>query len=253
MKRERIINLPGVVTALIAVLIVIQLAVESAPQSVGFYAMVYFSFIPARVSFLLAPSGVLRALADMDGDELASLLNTAQYCWWTPLSYAFLHANWTHLAINGVMLAAFGAPVAHRLGTLRFLLFFAATAIAGALAHLVAHPFDLAPVVGASAAISGAMAAIVRFAFARGGPLDQNRGRRDDDNAGDSSLSLWSVFSNRRATAFLLTWLAANVAFGLIAQPPGGGVIAWEAHIGGFIAGLLLFGWFDPAVRRARP
>jgi membrane associated rhomboid family serine protease len=44
-----------------------------------------------------------------------------------------------------------------------------------------------------------------------------------------------------------VTWLGANLLFGLVPQAPGGaGVIAWEAHIGGFLAGLLLFGWFDP-------
>jgi len=45
-----------------------------------------------------------------------------------------------------------------------------------------------------------------------------------------------------------LTWLAANVLFGQLPPSPGSvGVIAWEAHIGGFMVGLLLFGWFDRA------
>ncbi len=248
MNRERIFNLPGVVTALIAILVVIQLVVDLYPQSVGVWTLVYFSFIPARLSFLVAPNHVLRALADVDGDELAAFLNTAQFSWWTPLSYAFLHANWTHLAINCVMLAAFGAPVARRLGSTRFLAFFAVTAIAGALAHLATHPFDLEPVVGASAAISGAMAAIARFAFARGEALgEQASGQADDEGEGPRPQKLAHLFLDRRATIFLLTWFGANLLFGLIPQAPGGaGVIAWEAHIGGFLAGLLLFGWFDP-------
>lgn len=245
-NRERILNLPGVITALIAALVLIELAVESFPRSIGLITTLYFSFIPARLTFLLDSGGVLRALSDVDADELAALLNSAQYSWWTLLSYAFLHANWTHLAVNGVTLAAFGAPVARRLGTFRFLLFFGFTAIAGALAHLAAHPFDLAPVVGASAAISGAIAAVARFAFASGGPLDGERPRAAGD-APHAALSLRSAFSNPRAATFLLTWVAANVAFGLVAQAPGGGVIAWEAHMGGFAAGFLLFGWFDPA------
>jgi membrane associated rhomboid family serine protease len=254
-SRERIFNLPGVVTALIAVLVVIQLAVDLFPQSVGVWTLVYFSFIPARLAFLVAPNHVLRALADVDGDELAAFLNTAQYSWWTPLSYAFLHANWTHLAINSVMLAAFGAPVARRLGSARFLVFFAVTAIAGAFAHLATHPYDLEPVVGASAAISGAMAAIARFAFARGEALGERlNGQADADEEKPRPQTLARLFEDRRATVFLLSWLAANLVFGLLPQAPGGaGVIAWEAHIGGFLAGLLLFGWFDPkkgAVRR---
>jgi membrane associated rhomboid family serine protease len=247
-NRERIFNLPGVVTALLAILVAIQILVDLFPDSFGVWTLVYFSFIPARLSFLLAPSQVLRALADVDGDELAAFLNTARFAWWTPLSYAFLHANWTHLAINGVTLAAFGAPVARRLGSTRFLGFFAVTAVAGAFAHLATHPFDLEPVVGASASISGAMAAIARFAFAPGEALGERLSARvDDEGQGRRRQTLAQLVSDRRAMAFLTSWLIVNFLYGLVPQAPGGaGVIAWEAHIGGFLAGLLLFGWFDP-------
>jgi membrane associated rhomboid family serine protease len=250
-SRERIFNLPGVITALISVLVAIELAVDLFPQSLGAGMMAYFSFIPARLSFLIAPNAVFKELADLDvdADELASLLNSAKYAWWTPLTYAFLHANWTHLGVNSLTLAAFGAPVARRLGTARFLVFFAATAIGGAFAHLMTHPFDLGPVVGASAAISGAMGAIVRFAFERGEALGEGRhDGADEIPAPHDTASLKRVFSNQRATFFLLTWLAANVLFGQLPPSPGSaGVIAWEAHIGGFMVGLLLFGWFDRA------
>jgi membrane associated rhomboid family serine protease len=253
-KRERIFNLPGVVTALIAILTVIQIAVDLFPRSVGVWTLVYFSFIPARLSFLVAPNQALHALADVDGDELAAFLNTARFAWWTPLSYAFLHANWTHLAINGVTLAAFGAPVARRLGSMRFLGFFATTAIAGAFAHLATHPFDLEPVVGASAAISGAMAAIARFAFAPGEALGERaNGRTGDEDERQRPHTFAQLFADRRAMTFLMSWLIVNFLYGLVPQAPGGaGVIAWEAHIGGFMAGLFLFGWFDPKKRIAR-
>ena len=251
MKREKIFNLPGVVTALIAILTVIQIAVDLFPRSFGVWTLVYFSFIPARLSFLVAPAQVLHALADVDADELAEFLNTARFAWWTPLSYAFLHANWTHLAINGVMLAAFGAPVARRLGSMRFLGFFAVTAIAGAFAHLATHPFDLEPVVGASAAISGAMAAIARFAFAPGEALGERASGRAGEGASRQTLA--QTFSDPRAMVFLMSWLLVNFLYGLVPQGPGvAGVIAWEAHIGGFMAGLLLFGWFDPKKSVAR-
>ncbi len=253
MNRERIFNLPGVVVALLAILVVVQLVGDLFPETIGSWMLVWFSFIPARLSFLAAPDQVLRALADVDADDLAVLLNTAKFSWWTPLSYAFLHANWTHLAINGVMLAAFGAPVAQRLGSTRFLLFFATTAIAGALAHLAAHPFDIEPVVGASAAISGAMAAIARFAFAPGEALGKRAMGRDDAHETRGPQPLSRLFVDRRATAFLLSWFGANLLFGLIPGASGvAGVVAWEAHIGGFLAGVLLFGWFDPRDAAAR-
>ena len=81
MKREKIFNLPGVVTALIAILTIIQIAVDLFPRSVGVWTLVYFSFIPARLSFLVAPNQVLHALADVDADELADFLNTARFAW----------------------------------------------------------------------------------------------------------------------------------------------------------------------------
>src|SRR5205823_2834348 len=65
----------------------------------------------------------------------------------------------------------FGSPVARRFGGPRFLLFSAAGAIGGALLHLVVHADAMAPLVGASAAISAHMAGAIRFILASGGPL----------------------------------------------------------------------------------
>jgi membrane associated rhomboid family serine protease len=253
-NREKIVNLPGVVSALIALLVAIEIAGDMFPNSIGRTLMVYGSFIPARITYLFAPNRFFQALegVDIDGDELASFLNTTGDAWWTPLSYAFLHANWTHLGVNCLTLAAFGAPVARRLGTARFIAFFAITAVAGAAAHLVAHPFDLAPVVGASAAISGAMGGIVRFAFAHGEALGERSPYESaQTREARKPLSLKRALANRRAAFFVFTWIAVNLFFGVAAQPPGGaGVIAWEAHMGGFLAGLLLFGLFDATGRR---
>ncbi|HEY8071784.1 MAG TPA: rhomboid family intramembrane serine protease, partial [Methylocystis sp.] len=65
--------------------------------------------------------------------------------------------------------------------------------------------------------------------------------------------TLAQTFSDPRAMVFLMSWLLVNFLYGLVPQAPGGaGVIAWEAHIGGFMAGLLLFGWFDPKKGVAR-
>ena len=123
-------------------------------------------------------------------------LGVGRLPWWTFVTYALLHANWTHLAVNGVTLAAFGSPLARRFGAARFLAFLALTAVAGAAAHFAIHPFDLGPVVGASAAISGTMAASARFAFAR----DAEFGAPAASRRASSLAELWS---NRRALAFV--------------------------------------------------
>ena len=97
---------------------------------------------------------------------------------WSFFTYALLHADWMHLGFNAVWLLAFASPVARRFGAVRFLLFFAVTVAAGALAYLLAHAGALAPMIGASAGISGMMGAAARFAFEPGGSLDMWRGDR---------------------------------------------------------------------------
>ena len=124
-------------------------------------------------------------------------------------------------------------------------------AAAGALAHLIAHPGAESVMIGASAAISGQTAAAVRFAFAPGGPLGGGFGRRAYFLP---APSLRQTLFDGRAVAFLAVWFAINLIFGLeSALVPGvGGAIAWQAHIGGFLAGLILFRLLDP-VGRAPP
>lgn len=258
--RERILNLPGVVTAVILVLALVQLALALVPNAIANDIFAQLSFIPARITFAFAPEAVARAFADaaesgVNVSEFAVVLSGAGQAWRTLLSYAFLHADWTHLTINCVTLAAFGSPVARRLRPLRFLAFLAVGAIAGALTHLLFHPFDFGPVVGASAAISGTMAAVARFAFAPGAPLGERRfsPQRDEDGGAGGAPStggappLSQLASNRRAMFFLATWFGVNMLLGLFPQAVGAsGAIAWEAHLGGFLAGLLLFDFFDP-------
>jgi membrane associated rhomboid family serine protease len=152
--------------------------------------------------------------------------------------------------MNAIWLLPFGSAVARRFGTVRFLVFFAVTAAAGAALHLATHAGEQYPMIGASAAISGTMAAAMRFAFQRGGPLGMLRG--DDDAAYRvPAISLTGVLSDARVLLFLAVWFGINILFGMSSLPITGGdqPVAWQAHIGGFLAGLLLFSWFDPAPR----
>lgn len=258
-ERERILNLPTVVTALIGVLAAVQALIEWTPEPWALAVLARFAFIPARLTYLVAPEAVINALSGDHGDldaglTTAMILDGAGGAWVTPLSYAFLHGGWTHLFINVLTLAAFGAPVARRFGAPRFLAFLAACAIAGALAHLAIHPLGIVPVVGASAAISGTMAAIVRFAFTPGARLGETRFLRLGVSAGDPAPArLSELASNRRAVSFLVVWFAVNLFFGAFPHAAGAsGTIAWEAHIGGFLFGLMSFTAFDRSAARRR-
>jgi len=148
------------------------------------------------------------------------------------VSYMFIHADFGHLAVNSVWLLAFGAIVARRLGAWLFFALFFVCGVAGAATHLAFDWGSAVPVIGASAAISGLMG--VGFRLINFSP------------APDGGPSLAGLFS-RRIIVWSALWVIVNVAAGLTGLGAGLEVrlIAWQAHLGGYFAGLLLAG---PAV-----
>jgi membrane associated rhomboid family serine protease len=136
----------------------------------------------------------------------------------------------------------------------RFLTFFAATAAAGAALHLATHAGAPNPVIGASASVSGLMAAAMRFAFQRGGPVGLIRGE-DEQAYRVPAITLTGMLSDARVLIFLAVWFGINILFGVGSLPLTGGdePVAWQAHIGGFLAGMLLFSLFDPAPEELPP
>jgi membrane associated rhomboid family serine protease len=250
--REKIFNIPPVVVAIVVVLLAIHGLRQLLPDARDFDVLRSFAFVPGRFTYAFDPDAVSAAFetvakADVDRAEVARFfLGDGQPLWWTPLTYAFLHGNWSHVGLNSVWLVAFGAAVARRFGAWRFLAFCAVTAVAGALAHYVVHARDLEPVIGASATVSGAMAAAARFAFS----FDPAARRGDDPHAGfrQPALTLPQMLADRRVVSFLGFWFLTNLLFGVAAQPLGitDAAVAWEAHIGGFLVGLFGFRWFDP-------
>ena len=151
-----------------------------------------------------------------------------------------MHASWLHLGLNMVWLVAFGSPLANRIGALRFVLFWAVCVIGSLALHFVAKPDDLVPVVGASGAISGMMGAAARFGFR----IDRSSG---EAGFAGPRMTLMQTLMHKQAVIFLGVWLLINLAAGAGLDLSGSdGSIAWEAHIGGMLTGLLLIGLFDP-------
>lgn len=234
MKREPLFNIPTVILAVLAVLALIHVVrtmVLTDAQDVEF--LLTFAFIPVRFDSSVVLGGALPGGVGADV--------------WTFVTYSLIHADWTHFGVNAVWLLPFGTAVARRFGALRFLAFFAVTAAAGAALHLLTHPGEQALMIGASAAISGTMAAAMRFAFQRGGPLGMLRGE-DDRAYRVPAIPLVGVLNDPRVLLFLGVWFGMNILFGLGSLPLTGAdqTVAWQAHIGGFLAGLFLFSWFDP-------
>lgn len=222
--------------------------------------VLHLSFIPGRVTYAFDPSRVVQAvMGQASGGDLGlaraqlgrSILLNSGLEPWTVVTYGLLHADWAHLGLNAVWLLAFGAPVARRLGLLRFLAFLLATTVAGAAAHYVTHIVDLQPVIGASAAVSGCMGAALRFMFQPEVPVSaiiglSEAGRQEAFRR--PIVPLLALARDRRAASFFIAWFVTNLLFGIgsLSLGPSEGAVAWQAHIGGFLLGLLGFRLFDP-------
>src|SRR3981189_2149553 len=196
--REPILTLPGALTAYVALIAVIHLRVL-LPVELENWTIEMFGFIPKRYDATLLD-------ITFPGGAGAKV--------WTFVTYSLLHANLTHIGFNVLWLLPFGSALARRFGAVRFFLFMAVTAAAGALAHLVTHEHAVAPMIGASASVSGTMAAAVRFPFLRGSFLSFSRGDADAA-ARVPALSLMRALRNGRVLGFLGVWFGVNLIFGV--------------------------------------
>jgi membrane associated rhomboid family serine protease len=153
--------------------------------------------------------------------------------WWTLLTSMVMHGGFLHLAMNLSALLPFGMILSRRLGPslggqLKWLVFYLGAGLAGSLAWLLLSP-EGGAVVGASGAIFGLWAAVIRLP--REGVV----------------LPLLSMDVARQLTGPIIANVIVAVAFGVMGGM-GGEVagIAWQAHLGGFVFGLLTIGLFVP-------
>jgi membrane associated rhomboid family serine protease len=239
-RSEPMFNVPPVVIATVAVLVLVHaLRVLVLTDAEDLRFLLTFAFIPARYDTDLAAGGSLPGGAGAD--------------LWTFFTYAFIHADLLHIGLNLAWLLPFGTALARRFGVWRYVAFMLVMAAAGAFAHLLSHRGAMVPMIGASAAISGAMAAAMRFVFQKDGPLGLWRGvgeghGHDGHAYRVPAAPLSATLRDPRFLIFLGVWIGLNALFGLGTVSIGeeGQEIAWQAHIGGFLAGLLLFNAFDP-------
>jgi len=169
------------------------------------------------------------------GNNMACLVDADPRNILTPVTSMFLHGGWGHLLGNGLFLWVFGNNVEDSMGRFRFVVFYLICGLAAAAAQTAIDPASPVPMVGASGAISGVLGAylilyprvrvnllIILFVFIRIVPVPA-----------------WVV---------LLGWMALQLLSGLpqLASPNSvsTGVAVW-AHIGGFVAGVVLVKLFE--------
>jgi membrane associated rhomboid family serine protease len=150
----------------------------------------------------------------------------------------FLHGGWMHLIGNMWFLWLFGNNVEDSMSRPRFVVFYLLCGIAAALAQVVAEPASQIPMVGASGAISGVMGAyLVLYPRVRVYTL--------------IPLGLFSTTVALPAWGMLIYWMVLQVVGGLSRIGAEGGGVAFWAHLGGFLAGVIVVRFFAPHNRVA--
>lgn len=141
----------------------------------------------------------------------------------TLLTYMFLHADWLHLLTNMLFLWVFGDNIEDALGHVRYLVFYLACGVLAGVLHLLIFAGDNGPLVGASGAVAGVIGAyIVLYPHVRVFVLSRIVIPLP------LALPAWSVLG---------LWIASQLFFVLVGSE---GDVAWWAHIGGVLAGLVL-------------
>ncbi len=146
--------------------------------------------------------------------------------WFTLITSMFLHGGFLHLGGNMLYLWIFGNNVEDAMGHGRFVVFYLACGIAAALSEGLVNPHSALPMLGASGAISGVLAAYVLI-------YPRTRIR--------VIIPLGILLYPTKISAFYVVgfWFLLQL-FNVVGTTPGGPGTAWWAHVGGFIAGILL-------------
>lgn len=135
------------------------------------------------------------------------------------VTHIFIHGSWFHLLLNCVMGLAFGVFFERIYGAKMTGFFVLLCGIAGALTYFVLNPFSTVPVIGASGSISGLFGAVICILNEQG------------------RTGMFSGYGRHRLWMVIGFWALLMIGLGIL----GGSSMAWQAHLGGFLAGAGLY------------
>jgi membrane associated rhomboid family serine protease len=148
----------------------------------------------------------------------------------TVFTSMFLHGGLLHIGGNMLYLWIFGNNVEDAMGSIRFVIFYLLSGVVAAFSHALANTASVVPMIGASGAISGVLGAYLLL-YPRARVL---------------TLVVFGFFVRAveiPAMFVLGFWFVFQFLSALVSSGTGGGV-AWNAHVGGFVAGMVLIGFF---------
>lgn len=162
----------------------------------------------------------------------AQFMSDANTFWTNIFSSMFLHGGWFHIINNMWVLYIFGDNVEARMGGIRYLIFYLMSGVAAVLLQTYVLPSSMVPMIGASGAVAGVLGAyLILFPRSRIASL----------------VPILFIFTiiEIPAVLFLVFWFVSQLYSGLFAIRGGGeSGIAWWAHIGGFVFGVLMVFFF---------
>ena len=204
------IRTPIITWSIIGACVLVFLWQASLGEEQGQIAVFQFGMIPARL---------------FGEAELRSEIATVP-AWSTLLTSMFMHGGWLHLALNMLFLWIFGDNVEDSMGHVRYLVFYLACGIAAAMAQALINPDSTIPMVGASGAISGVLGAYVLLhPYATVRVL--------------IVIFVFVTIVHVPALFVLGLWFFTQLMSAAFSQTGGPGVAFW-AHVGGFVAGMVL-------------
>ena len=216
-------GLPLVNIAIIAINVLVFVLLQLPSEA---FTMAY-SAIPFEITTgqdligptpIQLPDGTTETIVQADGPDPI---------WLTLFSSMFMHGGWAHLGGNMLFLFVFGDNVERRLGSILYIAFYLICGIVAAFAQIATNPQSIIPTLGASGAISGVLAGYLVY-------FPQNRVR---------VLVGFRYVTEVPALMMIGLWIVLQLisGFGAIAvtDETAGGIAYW-AHIGGFVAGLVL-------------
>jgi len=219
---------PIVTVAIIALNVLAWVLIEGlgVERSVA-AAVCNYGLIPAEVLHRAAPG----AGFEMGPGMFCAVDAAPQY--WTVLTSMFMHGGWMHLIGNMVFFWVFGNNIEDVMGHARFVVFYLACGVAAAAAQVAVSPNSTVPMVGASGAISGVLGAyLILYPRVRVHAL--------------LPLGIYMTTIAIPAYVMLGYWILLQVLGSLpqLGNQQGGGGTAFMAHIGGFVAGVILIRLF---------